>query len=361
MALNNFMKLLLLLLSCLLLASCQSPIRPTTQKDFLIMKLDSIIEGSNFNGVVLLSDTSGHFYSKANGYSDLETKAPIQLHDQFVIGSISKQITATLVLHSYEKGNIGLNHSIDQYLTTLDQPWAKQVTVHQLLTHTHGIVALDQPLAFQQGTQFQYSQLGYDLLARILEKVSHKSFKELSTQFFEQHQLNNTFHPDHDIYQDLVQGYEASAQAILEPTPSSHSLSNYAAAGSFISNAEDLTTWNHLLHSEQLIKKETLGLMQQRYASRIHPIFDTVEYGYGLLFKDGEQSLQIGALGYAPGFVSASYYYPKKKISLIILSNTAHSLGDFRQTFNVHTAIMKLVKEYSFETKHKIKVHSKNN
>ena len=43
-----------------------------------------------------------------------------------------------------------------------------------------GIVALDKPLEFQQGTQFQYSQLGYDLLAQILESVTNKSFQELS-------------------------------------------------------------------------------------------------------------------------------------------------------------------------------------
>lgn len=84
--------------------------------------------------------------------------------------------------------------------------------------------------------------------------------------------------------------------------------------------------------------------MKTRYATRKHPIFDNVEYGYGLLFKENEHNLQIGALGYAPGFVSASYYYPKSKLSVTILGNTATNLHDFKQTFKAHINIMKLVK-----------------
>ena len=84
--------------------------------------------------------------------------------------------------------------------------------------------------------------------------------------------------------------------------------------------------------------------MKARYATRIHPIFETVEYGYGLLFKDGEQDIQIGALGYAPGFVSACYYYPQTGLNLVILGNTATNLNDFQKTFLVHTKIMELLK-----------------
>lgn len=121
---------------------------------------------------------------------------------------------------------------------------------------------------------------------------------------------------------------------------------NYAAAGSLISNAEDLDKWNKFLYSETLVKQGTLVLMKKRYATRIHPIFDTIEYGYGLLFKDGEQNLQIGVLGYGPGFVSACYFYPLSNMSLIVLENTANSLDDFKKTFKVHTEIMELIKNY---------------
>ncbi|MCG8331425.1 MAG: beta-lactamase family protein [Chitinophagales bacterium] len=343
------MKISILILTATLLISSQA-VGQKKDRNYtdLTVTIDSIIENNHFNGVALLIKDSTVVYSRSIGYSDIVQKTPIVFNDQFVIGSISKQITAVLVLREYEKGTLELNDKINQYLIKIDQPWSEEVTVHQLLTHTHGIVALDQPLEFKQGSQFQYSQLGFELLAQILEKVTDKSFKTLSSELFKQYGLDNTFHPLNNSYKRLVKGYEENEKGVFEF--STESLYNYVAAGSFISNAQDLSKWNQLLHTEKLVKNKTLALMKTRYATRIHPIFDTVEYGYGLLFKKGEENIQIGALGYAPGFVSASYFYPKTNMNLIILENTARDLNNFRNTFKVHTEIMELMKnEYSTE------------
>ncbi|WP_419212600.1 serine hydrolase domain-containing protein [Maribacter sp. X9] len=307
------------------------------------LKIDSIISGQKFNGVILVATDSTVIYSKAIGFSDLENKTKLYVNDQFVIGSISKQITAVLVLREYEKANLKLDDSIGKYLTQINQPWTKDVTIHHLLTHTHGIVDLNEPLEFEQGSQFHYSQLGFELLAQILEKVTEKSFEQLSTELFENYGLKNTFHPSNKKYEHLVKGYEENKNGIL--VFATNSLDNYVPAGSFISNAADLKKWNENLYSGKLVTKENLKLMTTKYATRIHPIFETVEYGYGLLFTDGEQNIQIGALGYAPGFVSACYYYPRENINLVILENTADNLDNFKRTFEVHTEIMGLIKK----------------
>ena len=309
----------------------------------LSSKIDSILIRNNFNGVVFLTKGSEQIVSKSIGYSNLEKKISLRFEDQFVIGSISKQITAVLVLREYEKGRINLNDLIDKYLTDINQPWSKEVTIHQLLTHTHGIVALDKPLEFKAGSQFQYSQLGFELLARILEKSTGKTFEKIATSLFKKYDLKNTFHPNNKKYSHLVKGYEENEKGVLEFT--SKSLENFVAAGAFISNAEDLNKWNQLLYSQKLVKKETLELMKTRYATRIHPVFETIEYGYGLLFKDGEQNNQIGAFGYASGFVSALYFYPQVNMNLIVLENTAYNLNDFKKTFKIHTDIMNLLKK----------------
>ncbi len=306
-------------------------------------QVDSILDANGFNGVVLIAKDDSILYHKAKGFSNLETKTSLQLEDQFVIGSISKQITAVLIVREYEKGKIRLDDKINKYLTDISQPWSKEVTIHQLLTHTHGIVAVEKPLLFKPGTQFKYSQIGYELLANILEKINNeKSFETIATGFFRKHNLNNTFHPNNKEYKNLVNGYEEdeNGEMIFEK----NSLYNYVPAGSFISNAEDLYNWNKLLYSGKLVNGKTLELMKKKYATRIHPIFDTVGYGYGLLFKNGEENVEIGALGYAPGFVSASYYYPLTKINVVVLENTSRSLDDFKEKFNPHLEVMKLVK-----------------
>jgi D-alanyl-D-alanine carboxypeptidase len=309
----------------------------------LTLKIDSITSSVNFSGVVLITKDSSEVYYKSFGYSDLEKQKPMKLDDQFVIGSISKQITAVLVLRAYENGSIELDDKLSKYLPNLKQEWMNEVSVHQLLTHTHGIVALDQPLEFAPGSQFHYSQLGYELLAQILENVTDKTFLELSTELFDQYGLKSTYHPENKSYKHLVMGYEENEEGQLEPSTSS--LENYAAAGSFISNAHDLNTWNQLLHAGKLLKKETLALMKTKHATRVHPIFDSIDYGYGLLFKDGEQHLEIGALGYTPGFVSACYYYPETNMNLIVLENIAYALDTFKLTFKVHTHIMEMLRK----------------
>jgi len=338
------MKFSILILAFAFFTSCQTNGNKKNENySDLNSKIDSVLDNNNFNGVILLTKDSTIIYSKSIGYSDLENKTPITLNDQFVIGSISKQITAVLVLREYEKGKIGLNDTINKFLTEIKQPWTKEVTIHQLLTHTHGIVDLNKPLEFKQGSQFHYSQLGYELLAQVLHKLTGKTFEILSTELFQKYGLNSTYHPENRNYNNLVKGYVENENRILEFTP--NSFYNYAAAGSFVSNAEDLNKWNALLYSGKLVKQETLELMERKYATRIHPIFETVEYGYGLLFKDGENNIQIGALGYAPGFVSACYYYPQTKMTLIILENTAYNLNNFKQTFKVHTEIMEQLKK----------------
>ncbi|MEB2776799.1 serine hydrolase domain-containing protein [Algoriphagus sp. D3-2-R+10] len=308
----------------------------------LVSKIDSIIEVSNFNGVVLLAEGTSTIFHEAKGYSNFEDSVLMEKANQFVIGSISKQITAVLVLREYEKGNLNLDDEIGKYLPSIDQSWSKNVTIHHLLTHTHGIVDVNQPLEFEQGSQFQYSQLGYELLAKILENIIGDSFEDLSTQLFSEKGLSSTFHPDNKVYKNLVRGYEETENTTLEYL--TNSLDNYVAAGAFISNAEDLSRWNHLLFSGRLVEKETLELMKTRYATRIHPIFGQIEYGYGLLFNMGEENVQIGALGYAPGFASACYYYPQVDLSIIVLGNAARHLDDIKKTFGVHTALMEVVK-----------------
>jgi len=329
-----------LILLFIFLSSCSNISQKSIISD-LQRKIDLVLDDSNFNGVVLVSKKNITIYSKTKGFSNIEKKIKLNLFDQFVIGSISKQITAVLILREVEKGNIRLTDKINKFLPKIEQLWSKKVTIHHLLTHTHGIRSIKEPLEFELASKFKYSQLGYNLLANILEKVTNQSFENLATELFNEYKLSSTFHPNNKIYKNLVNGYKENKNG--EMIFATNSLQNYAAAGSFISNAKDLSSWNELLHSGKLVKKETLELMKTKYATRKHPIFEEVEYGYGLLFKDGEENIQIGALGYAPGFVSASYYYPKTKLNLIVLGNTARDLDDFKKVFGIHIKIMKII------------------
>ncbi|MFT3739178.1 MAG: serine hydrolase domain-containing protein [Breznakibacter sp.] len=311
-------------------------------------KIDPLISAQAtkpFNGIILISQEGKIKYSKISGYSDIGKKEVLKFNDQFVVGSISKQFTAVLVLRELDKGRLDLRTPIHEYLPELEQSWADTVTVHHLLTHMHGITQIDKPTTFNVGTQFSYSQIGFDLLAQIVQKTSGKSFAELSMSLFEECGMNNTYHPDVKRYNNLVKGYTETDSGKIEFE--NGTFRTYAAAGAFISTAEDLAIWNNMLYSGKLLEKETMRMLtaKQPGAVRNHPIFGITEYGYGITVDTTDGILQLGQTGFIPGFVSMSFFFPQSQTGAIVLENIAYDTDDLKKTFYYHTEILKIVRQ----------------
>lgn len=148
-------------------------------------------------------------FAHGYGWSDVEHQIAVQPDDLFRIASLSKPITAAAVLELYEEGSIGLDDPAFAYLTDLEPPEGATVdprlaaiTIAELLQHSGGwdremsfdpmsrshIIAeamgapepassetiirymLGQPLQFDPGTRFAYSNFGYNVLGRVLER-----------------------------------------------------------------------------------------------------------------------------------------------------------------------------------------------
>ncbi|MBK9110062.1 MAG: beta-lactamase family protein [Saprospiraceae bacterium] len=92
-----------------------------------------------FDGAVLLAENGNIIYKDAFGLANREWNIPNTTNTKFMLGSISKPFTATLILILVEKGLLSLDKSIDSYLPEfMDKPAAK-VTIKQLLNHTSGL------------------------------------------------------------------------------------------------------------------------------------------------------------------------------------------------------------------------------
>ena len=309
-------------------------------------RIDSLINTKNtkpFNGVIIIASAGKILYEIHNGSPVPGQKTPFKETDQFVIGSVSKQITAALVLRELDKNRLNLQDPIRKYLPELAMSWADTVTIHQLLTHTHGITALDEPLAYPAGSQFNYSAIGYQLLAKIVAKTSGKSFPELSNDLFLICGMTNTFDSNLKRHKKLVNGYIEKEDGKLHTEISP--LEEFTPAATFISTARDLVLWNTALHSGKLLSPETYKLMITPYANRQHVFLGKTDYGYGPTITNTNGLLQIGQTGYIPGFVSMDYYFPQTKTSLIMLENTAWSLNDLSKTFSYHLQALKFLKE----------------
>lgn len=311
-------------------------------------KADSLLAlttPQTFNGIVLLKQHGHTAYLGIKGYADRERKIRLKENDLFIIGSVSKQITAVLVLREMEQGHLQLDHTLRRYLPGLKQAWADSVTVRQLLTHTHGIVSRDQALAFRPGTQFAYSNLGYELLSEIAARASGHSFASLSAALFRQCGMQHTFHPKTNGYKGIVKGYMPQANGTLRPDISGRM--SPVAAGGFLSNAADMVRWNEQLHGGKLLRPATYQLMisAQPNAIRQHPLFGITYYGLGITTGQFGNTLQLGQTGLTTGFTSMNFYYPATQTSLVILENVIYDPEHLKQTFYHHALLRELLQQ----------------
>ena len=170
----------------------------TGQKD-ISSKIDALIS-SNYKktnpGVsVLIAKNGKVIYRKAYGKSNLELNTTMSLENVFQIGSITKQFTAVSILMLAEQGKLNLEDGIETYIKNSPTK-GKKITIHQLLNHTSGIknstpvgdngflsrkdmtsielvdYIKNNPLDFEPGSKFKYSNAGYILLGRIIEIAS---------------------------------------------------------------------------------------------------------------------------------------------------------------------------------------------
>ena len=126
-------------------------------------------------------DSDGFTATLGLGWADAEARTPVTSRQLFQIGSISKSFIALAVLALADQGRIDLDAQVSRYLPEVPLPPAP-ITLAQLLSHTSGM-AHDAPAfprggdgrlwtGFAPGAKFSYSNIGFNLLGRIVERVT---------------------------------------------------------------------------------------------------------------------------------------------------------------------------------------------
>lgn len=318
----TFIRRISFLLSILFLFSnCHSFAQ---KKDNYSVQIDSLLKVANpkFNGVVLIAKNGKTLYSKAQGFSNFDSKKPLTINSQFEIMSNSKQIAAVLILLEVEKGKIDLNSPIKKYLPELTQNWADSVTVHQLLNHTHGITDLQKPLSCKPGTDFKYGNISFSLLGKIIEVTTKKSYSEVANALFKQLNMKSTFCYLKNNNQNLVSGY-INSNGVFEMAKDDLITPENLGADGVVSTATDLAIWNNNLHKGKILKPETYQLMIKPSVLSQHNFFGKEKegFGYGVRIIEKESVKYLGHTGLGDGFSSVNLYFPKSDVSLIVLEN----------------------------------------
>lgn len=282
------------------------------------------------------------YWLDAKGLIDLENFVPAKNSSLYRIASITKSITAVAVMQLYEKGLIDLDAEISTYVPYFPKKKWK-ITVRHILSHTSGIRSYkseeefnskmfyssirdavltfaNDDLLFEPGTKYNYTSLGYSLLAALIENVSRTSFENyLRRNIFEPAGMKSTrVDRQSAIIYERVRGYEKSPDRRFINSPLAD-LSLKVAGGGLISTSEELLLFIKALLNGTLISKTTLDMMLQPTILKTN---QRINYGFGFALSDPSDSLKwFGHEGRGTGFSSGLMIVPEDDIAAVYLIN----------------------------------------
>lgn len=255
----------------------------------------------------------------------------------FRLGSMTKPFTAAAIMLLADEGKLDVTDDITRFLP--DYPTqGKTITIENLLTHTSGIkndtdipsfvdnvtadlsvqqlidFFKDEPLGFDPGSRYAYSNSGYVLLGAIIERISGLSYASFMAQhIFEPLGMTHTAYEGHERgIAKRVEGYNRDRKAM--PL----SMTQPYAAGALVSTVDDLARWNAAIAAGKLLRPETWRQVFTPYTLKNGK---TTSYAYGWLIGEvkGRQTVEHG--GAIPGFSSYLIRLPQEKIFVSVLTN----------------------------------------
>ena len=280
-------------------------------------------------------------YKKAFGMANLELDLPMQVDNVFWVASIGKQFTAVAILQLMEQGKLNLQDEITKFIP--DYPTqGNKISIEHLLTHSSGIhnfsgmkdpekkLALDctpnevidffknLPMRFTPGTKWEYSNSGYFLLGYIIEQITGRPYSVyLEDNFFKPLGMTNSLYAnDIRIIKNRVGAYSQGEHGFENSKP--RNITHVYSAGAIQSTVEDLFKWHQAVHSNKLVKKESLDKAFTRY--KLSDGKET-DYGYGWRLGYVYESPSIWHGGAIEGFGTTEMYLPKEDVFVAVFSN----------------------------------------
>lgn len=179
----------------------------------------------------------------------------------FAIGSVSKQFTAVLILLQMEQGKLNVTDKASRYLKEFQTKEYENITIHQLLNHTSGLNIFGGKLMFKSGSDFFYSNDGFNTLGKIVEAVSGKSFDENVKELFNKAGMKNSSTGNIFEGKDFASAYLGNGKnpVIVPNMPKRLGGKDIGTpAGGILSTIDDLHIWNNALYGGKILKPETL-------------------------------------------------------------------------------------------------------
>jgi D-alanyl-D-alanine carboxypeptidase len=329
----------------LLILAGTVPARLSAQSPDRAEALDEVLshfaKHDKFMGSLAFFENGRVRYQFAYGMADVETEQVLNVETRFRIGSISKTVTAVLILQLIEQDKLDLDTPLARFFPQLSN--AADITIADLLYHRSGLASFtDQPdyttymtepktreelLALMAGLEpvfaprerNEYSNSNYVLLGYILEEVTGKTYGQVLKK-----QITQPLGLAHLYYGGAPNPLRNEAYSYRpgksgwEKEPITD-MSIPHGAGALVATPAALTRFMHALFSGELVSESSLEQMT------------TLENGFGMgLFRfpfDGRSA--YGHNGGIDGFVSNVAYFPEEEMAIAVTVNALdYNLND---------------------------------
>ncbi len=333
-------------------AKSSEPHKPAEPpKSFDVEAIDAFVadqvKEQGLTGMALSIVKDGHIVlSKGYGKRSIEDGAPVEPETAFAIGSVTKQFTCASILLLAEEGKLSVDDKVAKYYP--DLTGAGDISLYDLMTHTSGypdyypLDFVDRRMAksieedallkeyagakldFTPGTRWSYSNTGYILLGRVVEKVSGKSFgKFLEDRILKPIGMtHSTFLPASES-KERAFGYTSFAFGPPERAATEAGGWIHAAGGLWAS-APDLARWDLALMDGRLLKPASFDRMTKR---RLLANGKNANYGCGLSVQITDDVVVLSHGGAVSGFLAFNAMVPKTHSAVVALVN-CEQIGD---------------------------------
>lgn len=336
------------LIACVLLvtaipAAAQS--KPTAEET--ARQLDSIATAitSRPDGIaavsVALVSNGQIVLAKNYGKRSLETGEAVKPSTAFAVGSVTKQFTVAAALLLMEEGKLSPTDKVAKWYPGATR--ANDITISDLFHHVSGYtdfypldyvtrpmqkaISGDQivkqyaslPLDFEPGSRWSYSNTGFTMLGRIIERIGGKPLGVfLKERIFEPLGMSNTWFEPDPRGPSMAQGYSSYLLSPLTlAAPEGRGWTG--GAGGIYSTAEDLAKWDIAIMGGKVFQPSTWEMV---ITPRLLNDGANSRYGGGQFIgaRRGWMYLQHG--GAVSGFLSNNLLLPAQHSAFITLASS---------------------------------------
>ncbi|UCE25150.1 MAG: serine hydrolase [Candidatus Zixiibacteriota bacterium] len=310
--------------------------------------IDSLAARDELSGTILIARDGQPIYKRAVGEACKWYHVPNKIDTKFCLGSMNKMFTSVAIAQLVEQGKLSYDDKVGKHLPDYpNQDVREKVTLHQLLTHTSGMgmyweelftnpewpyietvqdydnLANKNPLLFEPGEQFQYSNCGPLVVGLIIEKVSGMTYDDyIRTYVTGPAGMTNTdCYNIKDPVENIAIGYtkmtfegtwleEPIANIYLNPAKG-------GPAGGGYSTVEDLLSFDIALRSGKILSKEYFDIITTGKIERD----ETRRYGYFFEDKTVNGERVVGHGGGAAGINANLAMFVESGWTVALMSN----------------------------------------